>query len=103
MHVYYNMSSLVWKGVNLEQSYGSVKFAALVGELLLLSHGLVLAGSALLAAYIPEYRSAFCMLCTHRYVVVWCWSSAARGQIAMCPRCHRPPPPCNWHVSRKAA
>lgn len=42
-HLYYNMSSLLWKGVQLEASMGSASFAALVGELWLSSHLLLCA------------------------------------------------------------
>lgn len=63
MHSVYNAFVLMivhmvaWpQGVQLERRYGSVRFAAVVAELLLLSHGLVLAISTLLATYIPEYR-----------------------------------------------
>lgn len=53
---YYNLSSLVWKGVRLENRMGSAAFAALTAELLLLSHGLVVVGSWALAQAIPEYK-----------------------------------------------
>lgn len=39
-HLFYNMSSLLWKGVTLELEMGSERFAILVWALLLLSHGL---------------------------------------------------------------
>jgi hypothetical protein len=37
---------------------GSAKFAALLAELLLLSHGLVVGVSVVASSYIPEYRYA---------------------------------------------
>ena len=40
MHLYYNMSSLLWKGVQIELAAGSVIFTAMLSILLLLSHGL---------------------------------------------------------------
>lgn len=40
-HLVYNMLSLLWKGVQLEGSMGSFKFAEMVAVLLGLSHGLV--------------------------------------------------------------
>jgi membrane associated rhomboid family serine protease len=55
MHLYYNMSSVVYKGVLLERRYGSAVFAALLGELLLLSHGLFVALAWAAAYYVPEY------------------------------------------------
>jgi membrane associated rhomboid family serine protease len=55
MHLYYNMSSLVYKGVLLERRFGSAKFAALLAELLLLSHGMFVGLAWLAAYYVPEY------------------------------------------------
>ncbi|GAX82456.1 hypothetical protein CEUSTIGMA_g9883.t1 [Chlamydomonas eustigma] len=55
-HLYYNMASLLWKGVQLEGQLGSTVFAALVVELLAVSHSLLVAASYCLAAYFPEYR-----------------------------------------------
>lgn len=52
-HLYYNLSSLLWKGVRLEARLGSAAFAGLVAELLLLSHAAVALGAAALAAYAP--------------------------------------------------
>lgn len=43
------------QGVQLEQRHGSVKFAALLGEMLLLSHGMFVAIAAVAAHYVPEY------------------------------------------------
>ncbi|GFR40875.1 hypothetical protein Agub_g1526, partial [Astrephomene gubernaculifera] len=54
-HVLYNMSSLLWKGVRLERRYGSLRFAALVGELLLAAHGMTVLLAAVLAAQVPGY------------------------------------------------
>lgn len=62
-HLYYNMSSLLWKGVRLESRMGSAAFAALTAELLVLSHGMVVAGSWVLAQYIPEYRGLYLSTC----------------------------------------
>eukprot|EP01025_Chloroclados_australasicus_P021410 TRINITY_DN2250_c0_g1_i1.p2 TRINITY_DN2250_c0_g1~~TRINITY_DN2250_c0_g1_i1.p2 ORF type:complete len:211 (-),score=20.31 TRINITY_DN2250_c0_g1_i1:335-967(-) len=45
LHLYYNMSSLLMKGLQLEQSRGSAYFGVLVTELLLMSHALVVAMS----------------------------------------------------------
>lgn len=56
VHLYYNLASLLYKGTLLEARLGSLRFAALVAELLLLSQGLYVVGAALLAAHIPEYR-----------------------------------------------
>ena len=40
MHLYYNMSSLLWKGVQIELAAGSAAFVAMCATLLVLSHGL---------------------------------------------------------------
>lgn len=55
-HLYYNMASLLWKGAQLEAALGSTGFAALIIELLLVSHGLLVGGCYYLAATFPEYR-----------------------------------------------
>eukprot|EP00933_Yihiella_yeosuensis_P065439 TRINITY_DN69247_c0_g1_i1.p1 TRINITY_DN69247_c0_g1~~TRINITY_DN69247_c0_g1_i1.p1 ORF type:complete len:204 (-),score=23.60 TRINITY_DN69247_c0_g1_i1:43-654(-) len=39
-HLFYNMSSLLWKGVTLEFEMGSAKFAVMTATLLVLSHAL---------------------------------------------------------------
>lgn len=54
MHVYYNMSSLLWKGLQLERLYGSVGFGLLVGEMLVLSHAITVL-LALVLAEVPSY------------------------------------------------
>ena len=43
MHLYYNMSSLLWKGVQIELAAGSAAFTAMVATLLVLSHVLIVA------------------------------------------------------------
>lgn len=52
------MRAGVWcsQGVQLERRYGTGLFAALLVELLLLSHGLVVALAWLAAYYVPEYQ-----------------------------------------------
>ena len=40
-HVYYNIASFIFKGVQLKQAMGPQLYAMLVGTMLLLSHGLV--------------------------------------------------------------
>jgi rhomboid domain-containing protein 1 len=52
-HLYYNLASLLWKGVQLERSMGSARFAALLAELLIVSHSLVVIASYLLASFGP--------------------------------------------------
>ena len=49
-HVYYNIASFVFKGVQLEQAMGPRDYAILLGSLLILSHGLVV-----LAAYLATF------------------------------------------------
>ena len=60
LHLYYNMASLLWKGSLLEPYMGSLAFAALVAELLLLT-GLIYVGIASFAASAGIWfgRSAF--------------------------------------------
>ncbi|XP_022967849.1 rhomboid-like protein 14, mitochondrial [Cucurbita maxima] len=41
-HLAYNMISLLWKGIQLESSMGSTKFASMVGALLVMSQGITL-------------------------------------------------------------
>jgi membrane associated rhomboid family serine protease len=48
-HLYYNLVSLIWKGAQFEGELGSAKFAAVSFALTLLSHGLVVILSLLLA------------------------------------------------------
>ncbi|KAL3685897.1 hypothetical protein R1sor_003919 [Riccia sorocarpa] len=58
-HLVYNMISLLWKGVQLEGSMGSAKFAGMVAVLLGLSHGLVVATAKTLDVFadypVPMY------------------------------------------------
>ncbi|KAL9262293.1 Rhomboid-like protein, partial [Drosera capensis] len=65
-HLVYNMLSLLWKGIQLEASMGSVKFASMVTSLLVLSQGitLLLAKGLLMffdydRAYYSEYSAGF--------------------------------------------
>lgn len=55
-HLYYNMLSLLWKGISLEVSMGSPKFLFLVVFSLLVSHSLVIITSYLL--YINGYQQS---------------------------------------------
>lgn len=50
-HLVYNMVSLLWKGVQLENNMGSARFAGMVTVLLGMSHGLVVVSAKLLAMY----------------------------------------------------
>lgn len=65
-HLVYNMMSLLWKGIQLETSMGSVEFASMIAALLGLSQGitLLLAKSLLLffdyeTAYYNQYAVGF--------------------------------------------
>lgn len=64
-HLVYNMMSLLWKGIQLETSMGSVEFASMVAALLGMSQGitLLLAKSLLFfnyeRAYYSEYAAGF--------------------------------------------
>eukprot|EP00898_Chlorokybus_atmophyticus_P006557 jgi/Chlat1/6902/Chrsp52S06579 len=63
-HLVYNMVSLVWKGIQLENTIGSERFLQLVGTLLLMSHGLVVGVSYIVAAFfgMPEPYYHSCMV-----------------------------------------
>eukprot|EP00250_Pteridium_aquilinum_P033663 c6040_g1_i1 orf=344-1363(-) len=54
-HLVYNMLSLLWKGVHLEGSMGSAKFAGMVAVLLGLSHSLIVVFAKGLSVF-GEYR-----------------------------------------------
>ncbi|CAL5224585.1 g7292 [Coccomyxa viridis] len=54
MHLFYNMSSLLWKGCQLEPDLGSLSFLALVGELLALSHVATVGLAAAAAKMLPD-------------------------------------------------
>ncbi|KAI3821417.1 hypothetical protein L1987_08985 [Smallanthus sonchifolius] len=64
-HLFYNMLSLLWKGVQLESSMGSTEFASMVAVLLGLSQGITLLLSKSLLffyyerAYYYEYAVGF--------------------------------------------
>ncbi|XP_076951140.1 rhomboid-like protein 14, mitochondrial [Bidens hawaiensis] len=64
-HLFYNMTSLLWKGVQLENAMGSVEYASMVAVLVGLSQGitLLLAKSLLVfdyeRAYYNEYAVGF--------------------------------------------
>jgi membrane associated rhomboid family serine protease len=50
-HLYYNMTSLLWKGIHLEKSLGSYSFAFLVLFSLIVSHSIMILLSYLLFVY----------------------------------------------------
>jgi rhomboid domain-containing protein 1 len=54
---------LLLQGAMLEPRMGSPKFAGLLLELLLLSHGLVVAASAAASACIPDYKYLWFSTC----------------------------------------
>lgn len=65
-HLVYNMMSLLWKGIQLETSVGSVEFASMIAALLAMSQGitLLLARSLLLffdydKPFYSEYSAGF--------------------------------------------
>ncbi|XP_021714808.1 rhomboid-like protein 14, mitochondrial [Chenopodium quinoa] len=60
-HLVYNMLSLLWKGIQLETSMGSIEFATMVATLLTMSQGitLLLSKSLLLFDYQKAYYSEF--------------------------------------------
>nr|CAB3476949.1 unnamed protein product [Digitaria exilis] len=79
-HLFYNMTSLLWKGIHLETSMGSVEFASMVAALLglsqgitlLLSKGLVLLGDY--TAYYDQYAAGFSGVLFAMKVVLNAWS-----------------------------
>ncbi|KAL8153179.1 hypothetical protein V2J09_010939 [Rumex salicifolius] len=60
-HLVYNMMSLLWKGIQLETSMGSIKFASMTAALLCMSQGitLLLSKSLLLFDYERPYYSEY--------------------------------------------
>ncbi|KAG0477639.1 hypothetical protein HPP92_012358 [Vanilla planifolia] len=60
-HLVYNMMSLLWKGIQLESSMGSVEFASMVAALLGLSQGitLILAKSLVIFDYEEAYYNQY--------------------------------------------
>ncbi|KAG8052575.1 hypothetical protein GUJ93_ZPchr0001g30031 [Zizania palustris] len=79
-HFFYNMSSLLWKGIQLETSMGSVEFTSMVAALLGLSQGitLVLSKGLLLigndAAYYDQFAVGFSGVLFGMKVVLNAWS-----------------------------
>lgn len=58
-HLVYNMISLLWKGLQLEGSMGSKKFARMVRVLLDLSHGLVVVSATFLYSFADNQGSMY--------------------------------------------
>ncbi|XP_062196882.1 rhomboid-like protein 14, mitochondrial [Phragmites australis] len=79
-HLFYNMTSLLWKGIQLETSMGSTKFASMVAALLglsqgitlLLSKGLLLLGDD--TTYYDQYAVGFSGVLFGMKVVLNAWS-----------------------------
>ncbi|KQK03988.1 rhomboid-like protein 14, mitochondrial [Brachypodium distachyon] len=79
-HFFYNMTSLLWKGIQLETSVGSVEFASMVAALLalsqgitlLLSKGLLLFGNE--TAYYDQYAVGFSGVLFGMKIVLNAWS-----------------------------
>ncbi|KAF6990065.1 hypothetical protein CFC21_007315 [Triticum aestivum] len=79
-HFFYNMTSLLWKGIQLETSMGSVEFASMVtallglsqGFTLLLSKGLLLLGNE--TAYYDQYAVGFSGVLFGMKIVLNAWS-----------------------------
>jgi len=55
MHLVYNMGSLLWKGMQLEQRMGTKRFGALLLVFTLLSSALMVVGSVVLAEFLHVY------------------------------------------------
>ncbi|WVZ71534.1 hypothetical protein U9M48_020109 [Paspalum notatum var. saurae] len=79
-HLFYNMTSLLWKGIQLETSMGSAEFASMVTALLALSQGITLLlskGLLLLGdytAYYDQYAVGFSGVLFAMKVVLNAWS-----------------------------
>uniref|UniRef100_A0ACD5VXJ1 Uncharacterized protein n=1 Tax=Avena sativa TaxID=4498 RepID=A0ACD5VXJ1_AVESA len=79
-HFFYNMTSLLWKGIQLETSVGSVEFASMIAALLglsqgitlLLSKGLLLFGNE--TAYYDQYAVGFSGVLFGMKIVLNAWS-----------------------------
>lgn len=63
-HLVYNMLSLLWKGIQLETSMGSVEFASMIATLLGLSQGITLLLAKSLLVFF-DYETAY----YHQYAV----------------------------------
>jgi len=63
MHLYWNMVSFIWKGVVLEPALGSVKYAALLLELLVGCQVLLVACARALAAAMPGMGGSYYSSC----------------------------------------
>lgn len=57
-HLVYNMMSLLWKGIQLESSMGSIEFAAMIAELLVMSQGITLLLAKTLLVFF-DYERAY--------------------------------------------
>jgi len=79
-HLFYNMTSLLWKGIQLETSMGSAEFASMVAALLALSQGMTLLMSKGLiflgdyTAYYDQYAVGFSGVLFAMKVVLNAWS-----------------------------
>lgn len=59
MHLYYNMSSLLWKGVQIELASGTKAFVAMTATLLVLSHSMMVGLGFILGPVTGSYPEAF--------------------------------------------
>lgn len=57
-HLVYNMMSLLWKGIQLESSMGSIEFAAMIAELVAMSQGITLLLAKSLLVFF-DYEKAY--------------------------------------------
>ncbi|KAF5843018.1 hypothetical protein DUNSADRAFT_3147 [Dunaliella salina] len=69
-HVYYNMASLLVKGLQMESQMGSKRFCVLVAELLVLSHGFMALGCAFLGENYYELRYLSRSMCAAGFSAV---------------------------------
>jgi len=75
-HLFGNMTSLLWMGVQLERSMGSAEFASMVAALLclsqgiavLLSQGLSLLGDSI--AYYDHHSIGLCLVTVLRIMII---------------------------------
>ncbi|DBA73261.1 hypothetical protein WJX77_008868 [Trebouxia sp. C0004] len=62
-HIFYNMSSLLWKGSQLEPQLGSSKFLLVVFELLVSSHVIMVMLARACVTFAPSFASQYYSTC----------------------------------------
>jgi rhomboid domain-containing protein 1 len=86
MHLYYNMSSLLFKGMQLEPALGSVGFALLVAELWL-SFSLLYCGLIWAAYHVTGGWSSDVVRLYHGNLIGFSGAQSTSASLALCIRC----------------